>query len=436
MSTSVGLEMGKRLAVCFSAVGLAMGPLVFSPAEILAEEGKENDSVKEAPSDIEKFLSDGRVSLSGRYRFEYVDQQGITRSAKASTLRTRLGFTSGTLHGLSFKLEVEDVSVIGEDTYNSTVNGNEDRPVVADPDGTEVNEAYVSVTTIPDTVVRAGREALKFDNLRFIGDVGWRQNNQTFDGVNVANTSLEGLRLIYGYVGNVNRIFGEDSSVGDFKSNLQLFNISSTGLEDFTITSYIYLLDVKDSPGVSTANYGIRGYGERPLNESLKLLYDAEYAFQQDYENNPVDYSVHYWRASSGLKFSDFKLSGGFESLGSDDGKAAFSTPFATLHKWNGWADKFLVTPETGLDDAYAGVEYARSDLCECLEKASVAVVYHYFSAEEGSLKYGEEWDADLSVHFSRYFQFGLKYANFQSANFGTDTEKLIFTLQAELSQT
>ena len=44
---------------------------------------------------------------------------------------------------------------------------------------------------------------------------------------------------------------------------------------------------------------------------------------------------------------------GGYELLGSDDGKVAFNTPLATKHKFNGWADKFLGTPKEGLEDVY-----------------------------------------------------------------------------------
>ncbi len=43
----------------------------------------------------------------------------------------------------------------------------------------------------------------------------------------------------------------------------------------------------------------------------------------------------------------------GYELLGSDDGVAAFQTPLATLHKFNGFADQFLVTPAGGLQDIY-----------------------------------------------------------------------------------
>src|SRR3546814_19210362 len=75
-------------------------------------------------------------------------------------------------------------------------------------------------------------------------------------------------------------------------------------------------------------------------------------------------YSADFVTAELGLDVAAFKLTGGYELLGSDGGATgiaggfAFQTPFATLHKFNGWADKFLTTPGTGIQDYYAGVAY------------------------------------------------------------------------------
>ena len=322
---------------------LALLCLFLSTGSGLAEAASDGQGGSGAMTNaIEKFMTDGKAYLDGRYRFEYVDQDGIEKNAKASTLRSRLGFTSGSLLGLRAKVEVEDVTEIGNDNFNNTINGRDEYPVVADVEGTEINEAHLSLEAIPDTVLRGGREALKLDNLRFVGDVGWRQNNQTFDGVNLTNKSIEDLKLFYAFFGKVNRIFGEDSPNGEFDTNSHLFNISYTGVDALALTPYIYLFDVEDAPALSNVSYGLRAHGKSELDEGLWLLYDGEYSYQEDYEDNPVKYSANYWRAGAGFQLSSLTISGGFESLGSDDGIKAFSTPFATLHAWNGWADKFL----------------------------------------------------------------------------------------------
>ena len=54
-----------------------------------------------------------------------------------------------------------------------------------------------------------------------------------------------------------------------------------------------------------------------------------------------------------GLTFREVRLwRSGYELLGSDGVTVAFSTPLATLHAFEGWADKFLATPAAGITDS------------------------------------------------------------------------------------
>ena len=80
--------------------------------------------------------------------------------------------------------------MVGNELYNSTRNGITDRPVVADPTGTDVNQALILYRGIDSTLIRAGRQRINLDNQRFVGAVGWRQNDQTYDGISLSNTSL------------------------------------------------------------------------------------------------------------------------------------------------------------------------------------------------------------------------------------------------------
>ncbi len=69
-----------------------------------------------APAAAEETLRDaltkGEVSLDVRYRFEFVDEDGIVEDAKASTLRTRLGYKTGTFRRFFAFTEFKDVRVI------------------------------------------------------------------------------------------------------------------------------------------------------------------------------------------------------------------------------------------------------------------------------------------------------------------------------------
>ena len=121
-------------------------------------------------------------------------------------------------------------------------------------------------------------------------------------------------------------------------------------------------------------------------------------------------------------------LKAGWERLGAGRGRA-FQTPLATLHAFNGWADKFLVTPVNGLRDTYVsaqrGIELGG-------RKGKWEVAYHDFRADHGGSGYGRELDASLGVTLRPGFDVLAKLADYDSDGFARDTRKL--WLQAEWS--
>lgn len=294
--------------------------------------------------------------LKFRYRAEHVDQTGFDDHALASTLRTLLGVKSASYNDFRLVLEAENVSVIGNDTYNSTVNGVTDRPVVADPDGTEINKLYISYEGLENNLLRIGRQDHNLDNQRFIGTVGWRQNDQAYDSVLLSNTAIADTTVTYIFVDDVQRIFGKEHPLGDLEMSSHLVNLSYDGLAIGKLTAYGYFLDMQDTAvvGLSSRTYGLRFNGKHKQNDNLNLLYTAEYAHQSDYEDNPTHFSTRYYNLEGGVEVSGVTAKVGMESLGSDNNQtSAFQTPLATLHKFNGWADKFLATPGAGLEDTY-----------------------------------------------------------------------------------
>ncbi|MFO7788579.1 MAG: alginate export family protein [Halospina sp.] len=152
----------------------------------------------QAADPVTEALSNGETNLDARYRYELVDQEGVDKDAGASTLRTRLGYRTGEVSGFTGFLEAEHVTQLGGDTYNSTINGVDDRPKVVDPAETEINQAWVRYEGLSDTKMTYGRQRFFLDNHRFIGTVGWRQNEQTFDGFTVVNESLPDTTLTGG----------------------------------------------------------------------------------------------------------------------------------------------------------------------------------------------------------------------------------------------
>jgi len=229
-------------------------------------------------------LTDGKISLLLRYRYEHVDQEGIEKQANASTLKTALGYRTGDFHGFSGYLQFENTTVIGNELFNSTTNGKIDYPVVPDPEHSEVNQVYISFNKLKGTEFRFGRQVIILNNARFVGNVGWRQNETTHDALTVTSKCVKGWKLFYGYTMNVNRLFSENHPENsDFRMNSHLINLNYTGLEFLNISVYGYLLDFDDLPDNSNKTFGIRLEGNIPVSDKFKLVYTGEYANQSDY---------------------------------------------------------------------------------------------------------------------------------------------------------
>lgn len=356
-------------------------------------------------------LAQGRFTLNLRLRYEDVRQTAL-REAGALTLRPRLGFTTAPLQGWQAMLEAESILAADGDSYSQAgLNpGGAGRAVIADPETTELNQAWLAFTR-GRTSATVGRQRLVLDNARFIGDVGWRQNLQTFDAFVVQDKSLQKTTLTYAWLDRINRVFGDRHAQGYWKSNSHLFHASHSGLSAGTLTGYAYLLDF-DQPAAaqSCATYGASLAGAVPLGSELKLAYRAELATQVDHGSSPLNYATFYWNLEFGLTSKAGSLSLGREVLGSDR-NVGFKTPLATLHAFNGWADLFLATPATGLRDTYVK---ASAKLPFAI---SLVAFEHWYEADTTAARLGSEFNLQLSRKFGKAVTGLLKFADFRRAN-------------------
>ena len=148
---------------------------------------------------------------------------------------------------------------------------------------------------------------------------------------------------------------------------------------------------------MSTASYGLRADGTIALGSSgLSANYIAAFAHQHDYAKNPLSISLNYYLGEAGLGFRGATAGVGYEVL-EGNGTIGFSTPLATLHIFQGWADVFLTTPTAGIKDFYVKAGYGFS-LAPLFSRVTATVVYHDFSAEQGDADFGSEWDAQLEA--------------------------------------
>lgn len=389
-----------------------------------------------AAEDIGNLISGGKVGIDARYRYEHVDQDNVLDNANAQTLRTRLTLQSGKWYGLSALVEADNVSRLGDAAYNSTRNGQTGHSVVADPDGSEINQALLRYDHSQGSAV-LGRQRINLDNQRFVGGVAWRQNEQSYDAVLGQLKPLDGLTLTYAYLDNINSIFGPDNGRFDNRSNpanieghSHLLNAQYVLRPELTVTAYHYLLGLDNLALAPAGAYGTlssKTSGVR-LNGAVQgISYALEYAQQQDYAGNPLELDSDYYLAELGYTLAGVQLKAGYEVLGGDDGSGnrAFQTPLATKHAFQGWADVFLTTPAGGVKDAYVGASAA-------LLGGTLQAWYHDFRAEEGSSQYGEE--LDLSYGHAIPGVKGLtglvKYARYDADEFSVDTDKLWVQLQ------
>jgi hypothetical protein len=362
-----------------------------------------------------------------RMRYEGVDDAAIARSADATTARARLGYRfifNPTFSGL---VEVESTGHLGSESYNSTANGQTSYPPVVDPDNTELNQAVLNFTPNAAARISLGRQRLIYGNQRFVGNVGWRQNEQTFDALDAQYKFSDGPSLRYSYLDRVQRIYGDDHP----NRNLARWDLDAHVLElsqsvgPGLLSGYALLFDNRTLPLTSHRNLGIRYAAQGGPVDGLGWLFSAEYAHQSPYADGADRNNADYVAVEGGLRWKGNVFNAGLEVLGGD-GSYGFQTPLATLHAFDGWADRFLSTPVNGLRDVYLGWKRGFGQI-------AANVVLHDFEADHGGASYGSEFDASLTWAFRPKWNAQLKFARYNSDGFSSDVDKLWLGVEYKL---
>ena len=384
-----------------------------------------------ADEDINSVITDGEVSIDLRYRFEGVEQDGFDEDAKASLLRLRVTLTSAPLNGFLGSIEIDNVTAIGPDDYNSTENGKTEYPTIADPEYTEFNQAWLAYRSEIVTAT-LGRQRITHLNRRIIGSKPWRNNELTYDGVRLEWKATPGLSLDLSYVNNVNQIFGPDDGTrpanleGDYVFALGEYQLGA----EHTLNAFAYLFDVDPQAGFSpgqTVNQASDSYGMQYRGKFDALSLRASYAVQSDAGRSELNYSTDYLVVEASGDVGPLQLRAMYEVLGSDNG-VSFATPFANGHGVQGWADMFLSTPSDGIRDANLSVGGS-------VGPVNLRAIYHDFSADASSTDFGTEIDLLAVWPVSKKVRLEAKYADFStdSPDRYPDTRKIWFTAQFTL---
>jgi hypothetical protein len=364
------------------------------------------------------WVQEGKANLVLNARYEYGSIDGFEDS-NAITLKTLLGYTTATAAGFSAKVEFTDTHALDDDAYNAAgLNGQPTRTVVADPETTELNQLYLKYAVEQGSAV-VGRQRYILDNARFIGNVGWRQNEQTFDAITAEFAPVEGAKLKVAYLDHINRIFADDR---DWDSESWIINGSYAVSPKLSFTAYYYHLEF-DTVGAAPTTGTIGGFvnGSFSASDSLAFTYRAETAYQ---EYDDADISTAYYHLNLGTEISGFKLGVGYEVLGSDDGRGQFQTPLATAHAYNGFADAYLDNGGAGgLEDLYFSVGGK-------FGKLALTGTYHFFDSVEGKAAEGTEFDV-VAVYPIKPWLKALAKLAIYDGEVRADRERFIFQLTA-----
>ncbi|MFQ3170323.1 MAG: hypothetical protein ACI9DG_000335 [Oleispira sp.] len=365
-----------------------------------------------------EFVKEGDIIAELRVRYEGVQEDNLKDDAVAMTARTRLGYETANVNGFKVLAEYDHVTALQNEYNSKTDFGSDDKTksVVADPATGDINRAQISYKS-DEFGATLGRQRIIFDNARFVGNVGWRQNEQTYDAVRIDLTAIKDLNATYVYMNQVNDIFFNDKETDNHLLNLG-YNTPAG-----KVVTYAYLLKDKSTDNEQTHDtFGLSFKGKTSAS-NVDLLYAAEYATQTQNSgaSSAKDNDANYTFVEGGVKVSGISLLAGMEVLGGD-GDYAFETPLATKHAFNGWADKFLSTnastAKNGLVDTYAKVVTKVAGI-------KLLAMYHDFSSDKGGDDLGSEINLLAAKKFDKNFSAGIKLAQYSAGDAGTDADKL-----------
>jgi hypothetical protein len=403
---------------------------------------------------ISEAIAGGKLLLEVRARYEDVDQKRtavLTQRGEAFTVRTRLGWETADWNHFKGLIEFEDVRQAGSEHFQVNVPGattpplnGADKaryPIINDPDVTELNR--LQITWTPNSAFQAvlGRQRILIDDQRFVGNVGWRQDEQTFDAVRL-DGAWGRFKATYAYVTHVNRILGE---ARDWDSDSHLFNATWAVAEPLKLQAFAYALDFGNSAVNSSLTKGVKASGKTWVG-LFQVAYNATYANQGEYNGNTADYSLDYYGVDLAGTFDIYTAKVSYESL-EGNGTRGFTTPLATTHAFQGWADAF-VQPLGGNKGFVDGIEDLNFSLnikprfkYTYLFNADIIVRYHDFNNQRTGAALGREWDVQVQAAINPKLTAAVKYADFERARtvpIGSATPppsrtKVWFTLEYKL---
>jgi len=360
-------------------------------------------------ADLASAIKDGKATFQVRPRVEFVDDDGAATAdpAKAFTVRTVLGYKTAPFAGITAYAEGENITALVDDYHVPVVQANAKYAAVVDPEGTAINQAWLAGYGF-----KVGKQKVVYNNARFIGDVGFRQDDQTFTAISYEKAKLlSWLDVQASYANRVAMINGQG---GDIR--LPVVNLKARTPLGANVTLFWAGLEGREAVGLTApANGLVANAGKDKSREYRvlkvdgkkgKFLYDLSYGKQVAYADGTLANApdADYRDIQLGYDFGPVLVKIQRETL-----QQGFQTPLATLHAFNGWADRFLVTPTGGLVDTNLKLSGKAAGL-------GLALAVHQFDAESGGKSFGTEIDASVSKTFTPQLSAMIKVAQYDGS--------------------
>ena len=361
---------------------------------------------------ISEAIQNGELIAEARARYETFEQVG-QNDADALTLRSRLGWQTGTWNGLSALVEFEDVRDLAGD-YNDGLPPAEPYATIADPPGTELNRLQLRWQVNQHLTTTLGRQTITFDDSRFLDASNSRQDARTLDALR-ADFSLNGLKATYAYVDHINNTTAE---YNDWETETHLLNVSQTFSDAFKLTGFAYLFDL-ETPAVvnqSSRFLGVRATGKDIQAFGLEWGYAASYAQQEDYGSSTVSFDLDYWQASVTAEYGEWAVQLWYESL-EGDGTRGFFVPIGSSNSFQGWASAFTAKPADGVVDRNIMLSYTPEWSPEMLGDLTFMARYYDFEAERTGDDYGSEWDLAVGADITENLDFSIEYGDYEAGD-------------------
>ncbi len=280
-----------------------------------------------------------------------------------------------------------------------------------DVNGTMIYEAWGEILFNEKFSVKAGRQAIIYDDHRIFGSVDWAQQGRSHDAIILKYKQKEGCSVDFGFAYNA---LGESNQKANYmQNNYKTFqyihwhrNFGDFGVSLLFLNNGMAWINPNDTLDNGNAKENVaysQTIGTRVTYKKEKLSANGAFYYQMGKRtmlggtnagnDTTMKIGAMYFAVDAAFQVvENFSVGVGLEYLSGNDEKEisdnngvqdqekAFAPFYGTNHKFNGWMDYFYVGPGAnnhwgtyGLMDIYIPLKFKK-------DKWTAALIPHFFS--------------------------------------------------------